>query len=85
MANKVERVLESISNKLGNEIYINLVSKVGKMEDKPTPAKQGKYIKSLLDELSSNYGVEATQKVMRPCGYQCISNVLQVGLKNFFH
>ena len=74
MANKVERVLESINNELGNEIYNNLISKVGTIGDKPTPAKQGKYMKILLDELSLNYGVEATKKIMRPCGYQCISN-----------
>lgn len=76
MANKVERVLESINDKLGNDIYNDLVSKVGQIGDKPTPAKQGKYIKLLLDELNSNYGLEATKKVMRPCGYQCISNTV---------
>jgi predicted hydrocarbon binding protein len=74
MADKVERVLKSINEKFGNEIYINLVSKVGEIGDKPTPVKQGRYMKSLLDELSSNYGIETTKKVMRPCGYQCISN-----------
>lgn len=76
MANKIERVLESINNELGNETYNNLVSKVSTIGDKPTPAKQGKYMKLLLDELCLNYGLEATKKVMRPCGYQCISNTV---------
>lgn len=67
-------MLESIINKLGNKVYINLVSKVGTIGNKPSPAKQGKYMKLLLDELSSSYGVEATTTVIRPCGYQCISN-----------
>jgi predicted hydrocarbon binding protein len=74
MANKVERVLESVNDKLCNEIYNDLISKIGTIEDKPTPVKQGRYMKSLLDELSLNHGIEITKKVMRPCGYQCISN-----------
>lgn len=84
MANKVERVLESINDKLGNEIYNDLVSKVGTIGDKPTPVKQGRYMKSLLDELSSNYGIETTKKVMRPCGYQCISNKVIKTTKLFY-
>jgi hypothetical protein len=74
IANKVERVLNSVNDKLGNEIYINLISKVVAIGDKPTPVKQGKYMKSLLDELSSNYGIEITEKL---CGFVGI-NVSQI-------
>lgn len=73
MANKVERVLKSIKDKCGNDIYNDLVDKLGIIGEKPTPTKQAKYMRSLLHELSSNYGVKTTEKVVRPCGYQCIS------------
>jgi predicted hydrocarbon binding protein len=73
MANKIERVLKSINDKCGDDIYNDLLTKVGMIGEKATLGKQAKYIKSLLDELSSNYGSEISEKVMRPCGYQCIS------------
>lgn len=73
MANRIERVLKNIHDNCGNDIYNELVAKVGMIGEKPTPIKQAKYMKSLLDEFSSNYGIETTEKVMRPCGYQCIS------------
>jgi predicted hydrocarbon binding protein len=74
MSSRVERLLECVNENCGKIAYDELAGKIGVIEDKLTPAKQGKYIKILLDELLSNYGVEKTEKIMRPCGYQCISD-----------
>lgn len=74
MANKVERVLKSISDNYGKDIHNDLVAKVGVIGEKTSPAKQAKFIKYILDDICLNNGAEAAEKVMRPCGYQCISD-----------
>jgi len=74
MSNKAERVLNSIKNNCSIEIYDDIALKVGKLSEKPSIAKQGKYIKALLEELSNRCGIETAEKIMRPCGHQCLSD-----------
>jgi len=74
MSNKAERVLNSIKNSCSNEIYDDITLKIGGLSEKPSIAKQGKYIKALLEELSSRCGIETAEKIMRSCGHQCLSD-----------
>ena len=74
MANRAERVLESIKNVCGNDIYDTIIAKFGKISEKPSPIKQARYIKCTLDEICESLGIDIAKEVMRPCGYCCISD-----------
>lgn len=74
MANRAERVLESIKNVCGNDIYDTIIAEFGKISEKPSPIKQARYIKCTLDEICETQGIDIAKKVMRPCGYCCISD-----------
>lgn len=73
LANKVERILESIKTNIGTDFYNNIIADCGVPDMKATPGKQAKYVKKILDRINETHGEEAAEKVMKPCGYQCIS------------
>lgn len=74
MANKANRILESIKSNAGVEVYEDITAKYGIPEQKWTPNKQSKYINSVLTELENSYGEDLTAKIMKRCGGQCLSN-----------
>lgn len=74
MTNKADRLLKNIESYYDKDNYNKILNKVGELEEKPTIKKQAQYINSLLECISENYGGEEARKVMRPCGYHCISN-----------
>ncbi|WIV12394.1 DUF6144 family protein [Proteiniborus sp. MB09-C3] len=74
MANKVDRILESIKATTGIDSYNSIVSACGILDLKATPNKQAKYVKKVIEKVKENQGKDVIEKVMKPCGYQCISN-----------
>ncbi|MBU5591448.1 hypothetical protein KQI89_06705 [Clostridium sp. MSJ-4] len=74
MANKVDRILESIKTNTGIDGYNNIIAIYGVLDSKATPNKQAKYVKQIMDEIKENQGESVAEKVMKPCGYQCISS-----------
>lgn len=73
MPNKVDRILESIKANAGNDVYENVIRTCGVLDEKATPNRQSKYLKAMLNELESVCGSDTVSKVMKPCGYKCIS------------
>jgi len=73
MANKVDRILESIKTTIGTDGYNSIVADCGVLDLNATPNKQAKYIKKVMDKIIETQGEEVAEKVMKPCGYQCIS------------
>jgi predicted ArsR family transcriptional regulator len=57
---------------------------IGGIDSKATTAKQGKYIKTVLDEVKHLHGVDGCKNMMRSCGYQCISNDVILIAKGFY-
>lgn len=74
MANKALRILESIRENTDAEVYDSMIKAYGVPEEKATPSKQFEYVKAMLCGLEHTCGAEATAKVMKPCGHQCISD-----------
>ena len=74
MANKIHRVLESIKTNAGNEVYQSIIFACGTLDEKVTRGKQSDYLKCMLNELEKTCRAEVVINVMKPCGYQCISD-----------
>lgn len=71
---KALQILESIKENAGYEAYENIIKSCGSLGDNATPNKQSEYVRDMLNELENAYGAEMAVKVMRPCGYQCITD-----------
>lgn len=71
---KVERIFESIKTSTGIDSYNSIVADCGVLDLKATPTEQARYVKVIVDRINENQGEEAAKKVMKPCGYQCISS-----------
>ena len=84
MANKAQRILESVKINAGTEIYDNIINTYGILEEKASPNKQAKYIQDLLSDLENSCGSETVLKVMKPCGHQCISNTAIMKAKELY-
>lgn len=84
MENRAERVLNQVQMLCSKNSYDDLIEKIGLLEKKATITKQGKYIKSILDELYSTQGEDICEKIMRPCGYDCISHSLIKKAKDMY-
>jgi len=63
MANKAMRVIESIKDNAGSEIYENINKLCGSLNEKATPNSQSKHVKSVLIGLKNNYGPELVKKL----------------------
>jgi predicted hydrocarbon binding protein len=63
MPNRVERILTSIKVYAGNDVYKKVKKTCGEA-----------VVKAILSELESSSGAEVVAMVMKPCGYQCISD-----------
>jgi predicted hydrocarbon binding protein len=63
MPNRVERILRSIMANAGKDVYERLKNTCGETD-----------VKAILAELDKACGTEGVARVMKPCGYQCISN-----------
>ena len=74
MANKFDRILESIKTITGTDSYNSIIADCGVLDSKATPNKQAKYVKKIIDKINETQGEEAVEKIMKPCGYQCISD-----------
>ena len=61
MANRVERILESIKANAGNDVYERVKKTCGESD-----------VKAILAELENACGVAVVAQVMKPCGQQCI-------------
>ena len=72
--NNVDRILKSFKTNTGMDNYNNIIAECGVMDLNATPDKQAEYVNSLIKRLNETQGDEAAEKVMKPCGYQCISN-----------
>ncbi|MDF2473470.1 MAG: hypothetical protein K0R21_1252 [Anaerocolumna sp.] len=73
MGNRAEIVMEQVQEVCGEDTYISITEKYGTIDGKAKPTAQGKYIKNILMELNATQGEEVSKKVMRPCGYYCIT------------
>lgn len=74
LANRVDRILESIKTTTGIDNYNNIIKTCGVLTLKSTTKKQAKYVKEIMNEINKTQGEEAGEKILRPCGHQCISN-----------
>jgi predicted hydrocarbon binding protein len=74
MPNRVDRILESIKTNAGNGAYKRIIGVCGILDEKTTPGKQSTYVKSVLSELENICVADVVAGVMKPCGYQCVSN-----------
>ena len=74
MPNRIQRILESIKTNAGNDIYRRIISTCGPLGEKASITTQSNYLKSLLYELENTTGSKVVSNVMKPCGYQCISD-----------
>ena len=74
MANKADRILENIKTTTGMDSYNSVLTACGVLELKESPNKQAKYINLILKKINETQGKETAKRVMKPCGYQCISN-----------
>ncbi len=67
MSNRVERILESIKTNAGKDIFERVKNTFGETD-----------VKAILAEIEKAFGAEGVARVMKPCGYQCISgNVIK--------
>ncbi|HWT75202.1 MAG TPA: DUF6144 family protein [Mobilitalea sp.] len=82
MANKAERVKEQVQ--IQEVLDNHFLESLGELGQKPSPAKQSKYIKSILEEVKRSQNVDACKNIMRPCGYQCISGNIIVKAKDLY-
>ncbi|MDD5190811.1 MAG: hypothetical protein PHE50_07200 [Dehalococcoidales bacterium] len=62
MTTRIERILNSIKINAGDDVYERVVKTSGVSD-----------VKTILDILEEVSGAETVSRVMRPCGYQCIS------------
>jgi predicted hydrocarbon binding protein len=74
MPNRVNRILESIKTNAGNDVYQSIISICGTLDEKVTPRKQSDYLKLMLCELEKKCTTDTVINIMKPCGYQCISD-----------
>lgn len=82
IANKIDIILKSIDHKCGNDIYNDLIAKVGMIGEKATLKKQVKYMKSLLEDETLD-GKEVYLVTFKSKGEPTIGNVQKlVDIKN---
>jgi predicted hydrocarbon binding protein len=84
MGNKALQILDSIKGNIGIEVYDRIIRSCGVLDEKPTPTKQSQYVKSILYELEKICGEEMVAKVMKPCGYHCISKSIVARAKEIY-
>ena len=74
MGNQVEIILENIMSKAGREICASIVQSCGALGEKPTPARQAKYVSAVMRELPKSCDNTMICEIMQSCGYSCLSN-----------
>jgi predicted hydrocarbon binding protein len=73
MANKAQRVLESIRLSCPDSVYRRVCEDFSELSDTLTTAAQRRIVKELLTRLEAECGSDACARVMRPCGYNCLA------------
>lgn len=76
LANRVNKILESIKITTGINSYNIIIKTCGVLALKSTTKKQAKYIKEIINEINKNQGEKTAEKIMKPCGHQCISKTM---------
>ena len=84
MSDRVHRILESIKTNAGNDVYQNIIFTCGTLDEKATVRKQSDYLKCMLSELERTCNAEVFINVMKPCGYQCISDNIIAKAKTLY-
>lgn len=85
MGSRAQNVIKQIETQCSKNFCDELFKKVGCLEDNATPKTQGDFIKALLNEINAIYGPETSENIMRPCGYNCISNATIAKAKKLFN
>ncbi|MDD2649413.1 MAG: hypothetical protein PHI27_13030 [Eubacteriales bacterium] len=84
MANKAQRVFESIRLNCPESVFRRVTEDIDELSDTLTPAAQKRIIRELLTRLEAECGSDACARVMRPCGYNCLSaRIINEGRKKW--
>lgn len=73
MPTKVERIIDSIKANAGTHCLDNITALCGTPE-KSTPREQAMYVEKIMNGILELHDEALAEKVMKPCGHQCISN-----------
>jgi V4R domain. len=74
MASRAENLICQIKTIYPDDYCTELFYKAGVLKEKAAPAQQAKFIKAVIEEIKNTHGTDAIIEILRPCGYQCISN-----------
>ena len=74
MGNKAQTILDRIMESVSRDVYDEILSECGDLGEKPTPARQAKYVVLLMDKMKVLFNDEQIKRIMTGCGHTCISN-----------